>query len=106
MSTDWIGEKEAIERIANIKRQTADEIFSNAGFKKQEWGKTRITYTRTDEDGYYLESISFEKNKRVIIHANLSMQELAAINKKVEELGWINHSVTRTLEYADNPITP
>ena len=68
----------------------ADEMFEKLGYKKQEHGTTRIIFVKpVDDDGYCLNSISFErKQKLCVIHAGVSMQELQAINKKVEEMGW------------------
>jgi hypothetical protein len=69
----------------------ADKMFEELGYKKQEHGTTRIIFVKpADDDGYCLNSISFErKQKLCVIDARVSIQELQAINQKCKELGWI-----------------
>ena len=69
--------------------KTADEMFEELGYTETEKYKNGIEYF-DDED----ESISFtdydEQGKRIEYSRfeGISMQELQAINKKVQELGW------------------
>jgi hypothetical protein len=91
MSTDWIGDKETIERIANIKRETADEMFLKMRYEIIVESNTKIQYEYTGQ--FFDKEIIFELiDKRVVMELStgescgMSMQELAAINKKVEEL--------------------
>lgn len=80
------------------KRKTADEIFEELGYIKKE----EKNYVRYNNFGntYFGEIIDFDlKNKKFRLtnktcHGNThfrygNMQELQAIKKKCEELGWI-----------------
>ena len=68
----------------------ADEMFEELGYEKKEYGKSRIAYFKVlDFEGFCIKSVWFNKiNKRVRLNEDYDMQELKAINKKVEELGW------------------
>ena len=70
--------------------KTADEMFEELGYEKKEttWNekgkKHFIEYNSNDTQ------IQFSLDTKHILITNiLNMQELQAINKKVEELGWI-----------------
>lgn len=83
----------------------ADEMFEKLGYYKDE-GLYEIQYTSRDNQ------ITFDKRNNTIIILSddyddkINVQELQAINEKVKELGWIDYTTKRDLEYADNPITP
>ena len=71
--------------------KTADEMFEELGYEKEEttWNeegkKHFIEYNSNDTQ------IQFSLDTKHILITNiLNMQELQAINKKVEELGWID----------------
>lgn len=77
--------------------KTADEMINDLGYKKIEESKR---YLRYSTDGRYGEHIDFDlklrqiRCTRVTYQGNthcryFTIQELQAINKKVEELGWI-----------------
>lgn len=69
--------------------KTADELFEEAGYKKKFEGLYEINYQSRDG------RIKFNKVHRIVeIYKYedddfIDMPELQAINKKVEELGWI-----------------
>lgn len=66
-----------------MKEKTADEIFKQLYFEKYE-DKYNIKYFRGNREiWFYKETREVESNKLI------NMQQLRAINKKVEELGWI-----------------
>ena len=86
----------------------ADKMFEELGYKKEETNDY-ISYAIYTEFSMYIESAKFvpdengiikdiitfwKKGKTVTKHryleaGSLTMQELKAINKKVEELGWM-----------------
>ncbi len=69
-------------------KKSADELFEDLGYKKQE-GLREINYYRgNDEIVIYKDLKWFSCSKQEEIDF-INMQELQAINKKVEELGWI-----------------
>ncbi len=66
-----------------MKEETADEIFKQLDFEKYE-DKYNIKYFKGNREiWFYKETREIESNKLI------NMQQLRAINKKVEELGWI-----------------
>ena len=66
-----------------MKEKTADEIFKQLYFEKYE-DKNNIKYFKGNREiWFYKETREVESNKLI------NMQQLRAINKKVEELGWI-----------------
>lgn len=80
-----------------MKEKTADELFKELGYKKRQTKYFEQQYIRQCDivDGE-LEHIIFTKKKRVKcqyqytdISKGIDMQELQAINKKCQELGWI-----------------
>lgn len=95
----------------------ADEMFEKLGYKK----KNQLdTYGNIWGELFYniknMVNISFDYEGRLVspyIKSNdnyeqsayITMQELQVINEKVKELGWIDNTTKRDLEYADNPIT-
>ena len=81
------GKKIKLERTE--KEKIADKMFEELGFKKsQVVGNAQQCYFGNGKG----KSIAFNLNKTVSLFGNynwITMQELQAINKKVEELGWI-----------------
>ena len=84
-----------------MKEKTADEMFEKLGYNKEDYGY-KITYTKSDnnEEEKFIITIMLEAelifteidDGRDEIERRcfgLQMQELQAINKKVEELGWM-----------------
>ena len=66
-----------------MKEKTADEIFKQLYFEKYE-DKYNIKYFKGNREiWFYKETREVESNKLI------NMQQLRAINKKVEDLGWI-----------------
>ena len=80
------------EEIAvSEKEKTADEMFKELGYKKENNPEVEIKYIK-DENHI----IRFWKNSQSIIkqsedgwYMSITMKELQAINKKCQELGWI-----------------
>ena len=71
----------------------ADEMFEELGYEvsNSEFVEELNVTTNTVVDNGYIKIIFFN-NQTMLIDADdiLNMQELQAINKKVEELGWMN----------------
>lgn len=74
---------------------SAKEMFEELGYE-YDIKKTRITAKLYDRDDVLSINISFHTiNKRISIDClgdALDMDELQAINKQVEELGWKNEN--------------
>lgn len=68
--------------------KSADEMFEELGYKKQEYGTSRIFYSKElDFEGYCLKTVWFDRVKKFInLGGNYNIEDLQAINKKVEEL--------------------
>lgn len=70
----------------------ADELFKDLGYKKEDYSPNVIYYTNIFNDDIYY---TFNKNTKKFHFiengevGDISMEELKAINKKCEELGWI-----------------
>ena len=69
---------------------SADEMFEKLGYKKKK------AYWKEDKQIHFIEystdeiSIEFSiATKHIMITNLINIQELQAINKKVEELGWM-----------------
>lgn len=78
-----------------LKSNNADKMFKELGYKKNEYIEA-IYYIKNDESDE--QTIEFDKTiKCVFSYANkdeyyvmgTNIEELQAINKKCEELGWI-----------------
>ena len=76
-----------------IKLETADKMFEKLGFKIDgQETKLEVEYINDDKKIIY-----FDKYRKVILSYNeydenteeLTLQDLQAINKKCQELGWI-----------------
>ena len=87
-----------------MKEKTADEMFKELGYEKKEQTNEYAThiwyYQRNGADeefGIEFSKTKFEEKGQVccVCYSEreeaiyINMQELQAINKKVEELGWI-----------------
>lgn len=79
-----------------MKEKTADEMLEELGYKKLEENDYYIEYRKQGKD--YSKFIKFDLMDKSFTsfyyvvpdkQAYLAMQELQAINKKVEELRWI-----------------
>lgn len=72
--------------------KTADKLFEELGYEKHS-SKSNERFDLYSSDYEHLIRIVFNlRTKRIAIHCYnkaLDMQELQAINKKVQELGWI-----------------
>ena len=67
----------------------ADKMFEELGYNHI-IEKDFEAYIEDVEPSVFRTEIYFHKDKWLInIHTNINIQELQAINKKVEELGWI-----------------
>lgn len=71
------------------REKTADEMFEELGYKKIE-NKQQINYVGTVDNIVFL--IRYKKIEYNFLRGSTfriqTMQELQAINKKVQELGW------------------
>ena len=79
--------------MEDIKEKSADEMFEELGYEKEMENKKRIMFIY--EGQFFDKYIVFEMiDKHIVIElgtgesTNINMQELKAINKKIEELGW------------------
>lgn len=77
-----------------MKEKTADELFEELGYKKfnKKHDFENIKYYKNDDNILYFDEKdkSFYKSGEYdSMCDDITMQELQAINKKVEELGWI-----------------
>ena len=72
----------------------ADEMFEKLGYIKVEDNKDNIEYRKNVEgDLFEIDFWKIDKTVSKNYYRNIgyiSMQELQAINKKVEELGWMD----------------
>ena len=82
-------EKMGCQGCAHCKK-SADEMFDELGYEK-EIVKNGIEYYGDDKEIDFLENAVGKMEKRIWIDDFhfITMEELKAINKKVEELGWI-----------------
>jgi hypothetical protein len=76
-----------------VKEKTADEVFEELGYEKIIESNVRIDYEK--EGQFFDKEIVFGLIDKIVCvelgtgeSANINVQELQAINKKVEELGW------------------
>ena len=90
----------------------ADEMFEKLGYKKDiDVNYGLIRYNKDDKYfiRFLIEDKAVEANSIIdndIYVLSINMKLLNAINEKCRELGWIDYTTKRDLEYADNPITP
>ena len=65
----------------------ADKLFEELGYKLKFEDKISFIFENREKGRY----ITFMKdNKTLMLPCELTMQELQAINKKCEELGWLD----------------
>lgn len=77
-----------------MKEKTADEMFEELGYEIIENNKTTLNY---EKEGLYMDKeIVFELLDESVTAGygtgeccHISIQELQAINKKCQELGWV-----------------
>lgn len=73
---------------------SADEMFKELGYEKSKINNA-LGYINEDGTQFILFISGVGEPKKICIHKDnteypaMSMQELQAINKKVEELGWM-----------------
>lgn len=73
------------------REKTADELFSELGYRKSITQLGDIRYYKDDDNVIYFELKykSFHKSGEYDgMHDGITMEELKAINKKAQELGW------------------
>ena len=73
------------------REKTADELFTELGYRKSITQFGAIRYYKDDDNVIYfrLDEKSFNKSGEYDgMCDHITMQELQAINKKVQELGW------------------
>ena len=81
--------------------KTAKEMFEELGYRYKGFGNT-IAYSNYDPYSYEYKDIKFDNKTKTIDckkggnyfepdkKFDITMQELQAINKQVEELGWLD----------------
>lgn len=75
-----------------MKEKTADKMFNDLGYEKVRDDERFIKYRKPHDNDYIVmdkETKDFIKNFDFAYWKAITMEELQAINKKVEELGWI-----------------
>lgn len=77
-----------------MKEKTVDEMFEELGYEKdKEYSTIYVERYKKDNDNtyyFYLTEKHFYKSGEYdALCDDITIQELQAINKKVEELGWI-----------------
>ena len=77
----------------------ADEMFEELGYEKIERDRLKnIIFTNGNKKFYFnkihkkIQCIEYDKEEKTYIEGYFTMQELQAINEKVEELGWIERN--------------
>lgn len=75
------------------KEKTADEMFEELGYKKQYENESIYYYMDIDlKDNYIVFETGYKSFAKISCYhdaGDITMQELQAINKKCQELGWI-----------------
>ena len=75
-----------------MQEKTADEMFKKLGYKKQYENENIYYYMDVDlKDNYIVFETGYKSFTKISCYhdaGDITMQELQAINKKVEELGW------------------
>ena len=75
-----------------MENKTADEMFEGLGYKKLLTQLADVEYYKDDDNVIYfrMSNKSFNKSGEYDGMCDyITMQELQAINKKCEELGWV-----------------
>ena len=80
---------------------SADEMFEKLEYKKKyqiyEDKVIIIGYTKEDAIAEECEIMFLKLARKVLVNIWINMQELQAINKKCEEMGWLDED-NRTIE--------
>lgn len=76
-----------------MKEKTADEMFEELGYEKEERYSNSVEYIGEDEDSItFINGYEFDDDKCIRINKfneYITMEELQAINKKCKEMNWI-----------------
>lgn len=80
-----------------MKEKTADEMFEELGYRKLNKKEMELKFYKEYAElveCYYEKPMTvcaiFYKNKSFDVISSKNMQELQAINKKCQELGWLD----------------
>ena len=65
---------------------SAKEMFEKLGYKCID--EERLVYKKYDDSIKRTIHIAFFDNQKILITKSIGLEELQAINKQVEELGW------------------
>ena len=74
-----------------MKEKTADEMFEELGYEKHSSKSIEVFDLYSPDDGHLIRILFNLITKRIVIHCDndaLDIQELQAIYKKCQELGW------------------
>lgn len=85
-------ELKATRKANGVDKKTADEMFDELGYKKTFTEVDNIKYYKDDDNVIYfvITHRTFHKTGEYDgMCDSITIQELQAINKKCEELGWI-----------------
>lgn len=75
--------------VKKVENKTADEMFFELDFNKAELKTIDNEFVAENFTKVYEKRITFNLfEKSLSTYGNITMQELKAINKKVEEYGW------------------
>ena len=77
------------EELKATKEKTADEMFEELGYKKAEHIYPTLGFVVEYDNGERQIDFMNEEEEVKIWNISTTMQELKAINKKCEEMGWI-----------------
>lgn len=74
-----------------MKEKTADEMFEELGYVYEK-RKYADVYVKNKEDNVFVRQFGFNRiTKNIMISVEyITKQELQAINKKCQELGWLD----------------
>lgn len=74
-----------------IKEKSADEMFEELGYKKQNNPGMEIKYIKNEFHiiRFWKPSQQIIKQDEQGLYMGINIEELKSINKKIEELGWI-----------------
>ena len=77
--------------MEDIKEKTADEMFEELGYEKQNNPGMEIKYIKNEFHiiRFWKPSQQIIKQDEQGLYMGINIEELQAINKKCKELGWI-----------------
>lgn len=81
-------DNEEYDATKKLQEKTADEMFEEIGYIKDDIGNEIIYQKNNHEICFYLDRHTFDCGCG-IGREFIAMQELKAINKKCKELGWL-----------------